>query len=95
MDSRLPFSPAHIAGSCNDYLPNDSTFARFLWNVHMLAANGMYVLIDDHSNFDTTIVTNYSAWLAVSPHVSYLLPSSACVDVCSTIVRAPCHVLPR
>lgn len=68
VDSKLPFSPGHIAGSCNDYLPNDSTFARFLWNVHMLAANGMYVLIDDHSNFDTTIVENYPGWLAVRPH---------------------------
>lgn len=66
VDSKLPFSPGHIAGSCNDYLPGgEATFARFLWNVHMLAANGMYVLIDDHSNFDKTIVDNYDAWLTV------------------------------
>ena len=67
VDTTLPFSPGHMAGSCNDYLPSDSTFARFLWNVHMLAANGMYVLIDDHSNWDTTIVTDYTAWLVVRP----------------------------
>ena len=67
MDSTLPFSTGHIAGSCNDYVPSDSTFARFLWNVHMLAANGMYVLIDNHSNWDTTVVTDYAAWIMVHP----------------------------
>lgn len=67
MDSTLPFSPGHIAGSCNDYLPSGSTFARFLWNVHMLAANGMYVLIDNHSNWDTTVVDDYAAWIVVRP----------------------------
>jgi hypothetical protein len=80
VDSTLPFSPGHIAGSCNDYLPSDSTFARFLWNVHMLAANGMYVLIDNHANWDTTIVTNYAAWIVVRPPP--LLFFGTCSAIC-------------
>jgi hypothetical protein len=105
VDSTLPFSPGHIAGSCNDYLPSDSTFARFLWNVHMLAANGMYVLIDDHSNFDTTIVTNYPAWIEVRLLLLLLcclltfLPSGVCqhlITCCLASGRAflpPFHAL--
>jgi hypothetical protein len=89
VDSTLPFSPGHVAGSCNDYLPTDSTFARFLWNVHMLAANGMYVLIDDHSNFDTTIVTNYAAWVEVRPP---LLP---CQLTCNPLQCSACQQHPH
>lgn len=77
VNSTLPFSPGHIAGSCDDYLPSDSTFNRFLWNVHMLAANGMYVVIDNHSNFDKTIVTDYSAWLLVRHY-----PLLTCMRLC-------------
>ena len=66
VNSHLPFSPGHVAGSCDDYLPTTTTFARFLWNVHMLAANGMYVLIDNHFSFDTTIISDYNGWLQVS-----------------------------
>ena len=72
----LPFSPGHVAGSCDDYLPTDSTFGRFIWNINMLARNGIYVLLDNHSNFDPTIVDDYSAWLLVRFALSP--PGSSC-----------------
>ena len=35
-------------GVCNEFLPNDSVYSRFLYVVHSLAANGFYVVIDNH-----------------------------------------------
>jgi hypothetical protein len=51
-------------GICNEQLPNDSVYNRFLYVVRTLAANGFYVLIDDHLSFDATAATNPAQWVA-------------------------------
>ncbi len=51
-------------GICNEQLPNDSVYNRFLYVVRALAANGFYVLIDDHLSFDATAATNPAQWVA-------------------------------
>ncbi len=43
----------HSADTCNQYLPNDSTINRFVWVVKYLAANGFYVIVDDHTEDPT------------------------------------------
>lgn len=49
---------------CNDYLPEDSVFTRFLYVVGYFARQGFYVLIDNHANTDPTVVNdpNVSSW---------------------------------
>ena len=62
----LPAPPAGGSdGVCNGYLPADSVFNRFMYVVQFLTRNGIYVLLDNQINFDTTAVTNTAAWLQV------------------------------
>jgi hypothetical protein len=56
--------PLASSGTCNADLPNTSSYARFLYVVRFLAANGLYVLIDNHLSFDNTAATNTAQWLA-------------------------------
>ena len=46
------------SGVCNDYVPNDSVYTRFLYVVGYFVRQGFYVLIDNHSNTDPTVVNN-------------------------------------
>ena len=52
-------------GVCNEMLPNTDVYTRFLYVVHSLAANGFYVVIDNHLSFDATAATNPSQWVAM------------------------------
>jgi hypothetical protein len=52
---------------CNSYLPSDSVFNRFMYVVQFLARNGIYVLLDNQINFDTTAATDTNAWLQANP----------------------------
>lgn len=52
-------------GVCNEALPNTDVYSRFLYVVHSLAANGFYVLIDDHLSYDSTAATNPSQWVTM------------------------------
>lgn len=61
----LKYTPKGTKGVCNSYVPGDSTFNRFIFVVQFLARNGMYVMLDNQINFDTTAITNPSAWLQV------------------------------
>ncbi len=45
----LPYEVSSTPGSCDDYLPNDSVFNRFIWTIGFLARNGFYVLIDNRA----------------------------------------------
>ncbi len=48
----------------NSYLPNDTTFNRFLWVVNFFAKNGFYVLIDNHLREDQTVLQQgKNAWV--------------------------------
>ena len=40
---------------CNEYIPNDSLRNRFFWAMRYIAANGLYVIIDDHLAYDTMV----------------------------------------
>jgi aryl-phospho-beta-D-glucosidase BglC (GH1 family) len=61
----LPAPPARAPGLCNDYLPNSTTFDRFVWVVQFYARNGFYVLIDDHLREDQTVLDKGTAdWVA-------------------------------
>ncbi len=51
------------SGICNSYLPEDSTFNRFIYVVQFLARNNFYLLLDNQFNFDTTAVTDTQGWL--------------------------------
>lgn len=45
----FPYDVPTSAGSCGDYLPVDSVFNRFIWNIGFLARNGFYVLVDNRA----------------------------------------------
>ena len=62
----LPAPPTSgRAGVCNDYLPMDSVFNRFIYVVQFFARNGFYILLDNQLNFDTTVLENKAAWVQV------------------------------
>lgn len=61
--SPLLAQPHRQGGMVNDYLPNDSTFNRFLWVVNFFAKNGFYVLVDNHLREDQTVLDNSQRWL--------------------------------
>ncbi len=62
--------PDRQAGMINDYLPNDSTFNRFLWVVNFFARNGFYVLIDNHLREDQTVLEDSQKWVQYWVHLA-------------------------
>ena len=66
------------SGVCNSYLPADSVFNRFMYVVQFLARNGIYVLLDNQINFDTTAVENTAGWLQVS--LSPVMPGAVLAE---------------
>ncbi len=58
-----PFPPSRKAGMCNDYLPNDTTFNRYVWMVNFFAQNGFYALVDNHLREDPTAVEDQKKWV--------------------------------
>lgn len=44
-----------VPGVCNNYIPQDSTIARFLNVVQLLASNGLYVVLSNNLDTDTTV----------------------------------------
>lgn len=58
----LPYPPHRVAGQCNGYLPNTTTWDRFKWVVSFYARNGFYVLIDNHLREDRTALDNPVHW---------------------------------
>jgi hypothetical protein len=72
----LPAPPTSGSGGvCNSYLPSDSVFNRFMYVVQFLTRNGIYVLLDNQINFDTTAIENTAGWLQVNP-MSFQEPAS-------------------
>ncbi len=60
--STIPHPRAPVRGRrpsaekwCNEYIPNDSLRNRFFWAMRYIAANGFYVIIDDHLAYDTMV----------------------------------------
>jgi hypothetical protein len=60
----VPGDSLGSSGTCNADLPNTTAYARFLYVVRFLTANGFYVVIDNHLSFDNTAVTNTAQWIA-------------------------------
>ena len=52
---RMPAPIAQTPGVCTDYVPRDSVKQRLLWAAKFLAANGFYVVLDDHMAYDTLV----------------------------------------
>ncbi|KAK9838511.1 hypothetical protein WJX81_004175 [Elliptochloris bilobata] len=52
-------------GVCNEQVPNNSVYARFLWVLRFLTHNGFYVVIDNHLSVDNTAVANPQQWAAL------------------------------
>lgn len=55
-------APPQSEGLCNDYLPHGTTLERFVWVVRFYAANGFYVLLDNHVREDQTMLRDPAAW---------------------------------
>ena len=43
-------SPPRIGGRCNEGIPEDSVYSRFLWACDYIASQGMYVMVDFHNS---------------------------------------------
>jgi aryl-phospho-beta-D-glucosidase BglC (GH1 family) len=53
------------ANTCNEYLPPAVGLRnRFFWAMRYIAANGFYVIIDDHLAYDTLALDNEDKWVA-------------------------------
>ncbi len=65
----VPGSATGADSVCNEALPNNTVYARFLYVIRFLTANGFYVLIDNHLSFDSTAATN-PAQCALEPYAT-------------------------
>ena len=72
-------------GVCNEQVPNNSVYARFLWVVRFLTHNGFYVVVENHLAVDNTAIANPQQWAALWAQV--LAPSS-CRRVRGSAVEA-------
>lgn len=52
-------------GVCNEQVPNNSVYARFLWVVRFLTHNNFYVVIDNHLAVDNTALANPQQWASL------------------------------
>ena len=62
-------------GKCNELLPNDSIYKRFLYVVSTLAHNGFYIVVDNHLSYDTTY-QNQAQWTALWAQVRLHVPAT-------------------
>ena len=51
------------AGTCNFYIPTSSVFDAFVTAIRILSSNGIYVILDNQSQSDATVVENTSQWI--------------------------------
>ena len=42
--------PPYVGGRCNEGIPDDSVYSRFLWAVDYIASQGLYVMVDFHNS---------------------------------------------
>lgn len=52
-----------VPGTCNAYLPEDTTLNRFMWVVDYFAQQGFYIILDNQFNLDQTATQNTQTWL--------------------------------
>jgi hypothetical protein len=67
------------SGICNEYLPNNTTLARFLWTINFFTSNGIYAVIDNHFREDQTILSaGITAWAQVRRVITWRAAEQAC-----------------
>ena len=54
---------AQPAGTCNSYIPSDTVLDAFVTAIRVLASNGMYIILDDQSQSDRTVIDNTPQWV--------------------------------
>ena len=87
-------------GICNQYLPNDSVYKRFLYFISALAHNGFYIAIDNHVVYDTSY-QNPTQWAAMWAQVTVPTQASICLPTILCLeeqevghpATSYCHVL--
>ncbi len=71
-----PLQPARDpqrSGYCNEKLPDTNVYARFIYFIRYLAANGFNIIIDNHFNVDTLAMDNPTQWVRHgSTHMQYM-----------------------
>ena len=96
----LPAPPPEGA-CCNAYLRGGSTLQRFLWVVGFYAANGFYVLVDNHWLEDDSVLADPAAWagmwaeLVRRPVLESPATPRAHLHGCSIAVLHPWGLLPH
>ena len=90
-DVRVPALPAPPpeGACCNAYLPGGSTLQRFLWVVGFFAANGFYVLVDNHWLEDDTALADPAAWAGMWSELVRRPVHQKVPDLCSTCTGEP------
>ena len=68
------------SGICNQNLPNDSVYKRFLYFISALAHNGFYIAIDNHVVYDTSY-QNPTQWAAIWAQVTIPTQASTCLPL--------------
>ncbi|BDA41274.1 probable endoglucanase E1 [Coccomyxa sp. Obi] len=63
MPPDLPARDPQRDGYCNEVLPNTNVYARFIYFIRYLAANGFNIIIDNHFNVDTLAMDNPTQWV--------------------------------
>ncbi len=51
------------AGTCNSYIPADTVLDAFVTAIRILASNGMYIILDNQSQSDRTVLDNPAQWV--------------------------------
>lgn len=57
------YSATTVPGTCNSYLPSDTTLNRFMFVVNYYAQSGFYIILDNQFNLDQTAINNQQQWL--------------------------------
>jgi hypothetical protein len=63
-DDYRPLGPSTPATPCNAAAPTDSTRARFFWALRTLARAGFYLVLDNHLQYDKTLLHAPDAWVS-------------------------------
>ena len=74
-------------------MPADSTFNRFLYVIQFLARNGLYIILDNQFNFDTTAITNTPAWVQARSPAALLRAWTAVLDPHYWLIIKHCLVI--
>ena len=55
--------PSQPTGTCNAYIPSDTVLDAFVTAIRILTSNGMYIILDNQSQSDNTVIENTPQWV--------------------------------